>query len=137
MGDNGIRADGTVVTDVHRSQHLGPRADGDPVPEGGVALAVLKGGSTKGDALIERDVIADDGGLADHHADAMVDKKAVTNGRRWVDVNVREHSRNCLHYSSYQAKVMIPQPVGDSVAPDSVEAGVRQDDFERGASSGI
>ena len=137
MHDHAARADLGVVADPDRAEHARSRAHHDVVAERGVALAVLKGGSTKGDALVERDVIANDGGLADHHADAMVDKKAVTNGRRWVDVNVREHSRNCLHYSSYQAKVMIPQPVGDSVAPDSVEAGVRQDDFERGASSRI
>ena len=38
MGDNGIGADGTVVADAQRPEHLRARSDGDTVADGGVTL---------------------------------------------------------------------------------------------------
>ena len=41
-----------------------------------MALAAMERGAAEGHALIERHVVADLGGLADHHAHAVVDEQA-------------------------------------------------------------
>ena len=53
-----------------------PAANHHVVEQRRMALAVLLAGSAERHALVERDVVADDGGLANHHAHAVIDKQA-------------------------------------------------------------
>ena len=77
-----------------------PGADDHAVLERGMALLAPRRGSSEGDALVEVAVLADDGGLADDDAHAMVDEAAPPDARRGVDldagdeaVQVREQAR--------------------------------------------
>src|SRR6202035_4660576 len=69
LDDNGIGADPAVVADFDRAE-----ADDHPVPDGGVALSCLCAGSPERDAVVDRNVVAHLGGLADHHTGRVVDE---------------------------------------------------------------
>ena len=60
----------------------------------GVPLAVLLAGAAERDALVERDVVADDRRLADDHAHAVVDEEALADGGAGVDLDAGEEARD-------------------------------------------
>ena len=75
VADNhAIGPDLRSVADRDRPEKLGAGADRHVVLDRGVALAGREAGAAKRHALIERDAVADAGGLADHDARAMVDE---------------------------------------------------------------
>ena len=55
---------------------LAPEPDDHVVAHGRMALAALEAGAAERHALVERHVVADLGGLADHHAGPVVDERA-------------------------------------------------------------
>ena len=64
-----------AVAHRDRAEQLGAGADRDVVAQGRVSLAALKAGAAQRDPLVERHPPADFGGLADHHAGAVVDEE--------------------------------------------------------------
>ena len=60
----------------HRSEHRRAAKDRHGIFDRRMALDPRRRRAAEGDALVERYVIADLGGFADHHAHAMVDEKA-------------------------------------------------------------
>ena len=87
-GDDGAFADGDGPQD------LGPDADDDVVPQGGVALGAAQAAGAlgvvdaQGDALVEGAVVPDLGRLADDHAHPVVDEEAL------ADLRLRGESRS-------------------------------------------
>ena len=63
---DGVGADAAVVADGDGSEDLGPGADDHPVADGRVALLVGQARAPEGHSLVDRHVVADHGGLADH-----------------------------------------------------------------------
>src|SRR5688572_3480028 len=61
-----------------RSKNLCTGADHHAIFQAGMALARRPRGAAECDAVIERDVIADLGGLANHDAGTMIDEEPVT-----------------------------------------------------------
>jgi hypothetical protein len=53
-----------------------------------MALALVPGGAAQGDAVVEGDVIADLGRLADHDAGPMIDEEAAADRAPGVDVDI-------------------------------------------------
>lgn len=129
--DLGVGADGDAAE--HRRTH----AHGHPVLDGGMTLTCLLTGAAERDALIEHDVIADDGGLADDDTAAVVYEEAAAylGGRMDLDAGgetreLREPTRETLH-------VMLPQPVLPAMVPYRMQAGIGQDDRGRRRARGI
>src|SRR5664280_1631511 len=60
--DPGVVADGDVT------EHLRACSEGDPVADGRVAFAAYEACSAEGDGVVDRDIVADLGRLADYHA---------------------------------------------------------------------
>ena len=55
-----------------------------------MALALAPAGAAERHAVIEGAVVADLGGLADHHAGAVVDEEAQPDGGPGVDVDLAQ-----------------------------------------------
>ena len=53
--------------------------------------------AAEGDALVERHVVADLGGLADHHAHAVIDEEAPTDLRARMDLDAGEEAAEVAH----------------------------------------
>src|SRR5216684_9189162 len=75
---DGVGANAAVMTDRDRAEHLGAGPDGHPVAHGRMSLAALQPVTAESDAMVERHVGADLGGLPDDHSGAMVDEQPRT-----------------------------------------------------------
>ena len=73
--DDRAGPDPRALADVDGADQLGVRADDDAIVEGRVALLVEPAGAAEGDALVEHDVVADLGRLADDDAHAVIDEQ--------------------------------------------------------------
>src|SRR6266581_9157542 len=67
-----VGADARAGADADRAEDLGPGADDDAVAQRRVALAGIPGGAAERHAVIEGDIVADLGGLADDDAGAVI-----------------------------------------------------------------
>src|SRR5262247_1497725 len=74
--DHRPRADAAAVADHERADDLGPRADHHVIAEGRMALLLLQARATERDALEQRHVLADLGGLPNDHAHSVIDEEA-------------------------------------------------------------
>ncbi len=124
----------------HRPQQLGAGADRDVVLEGRVALAAGEAGAAEGHPLVERHPVADLGGLADHHARAVVDEEVRADPGGGMDLDpghraarVGDHPRGEAERSLSQSawatrwasSACTPaQPERISSAPTSLRGGV-------------
>jgi hypothetical protein len=53
-----------------------------------MAFALVPGGAAERDAVVQRHVVADLGGLADHHSSAVVDEETPAQRRTGMDVDI-------------------------------------------------
>ena len=72
--------------------------------------------------MIHGDVVADDGGFADHYRGAVVDEEAVADLGAGVDFDEREDARDLREEAGEETEAEIPEPVIDAVEPEGVQA---------------
>jgi hypothetical protein len=65
--------------------------------------------------MIERAVITDFGGFPDHHAHAMIDKKALADFGTRVDFDTRQPAGKMREKTRQPFQAEAPQPVVDAV----------------------
>jgi len=94
---------------------------------------LFQAGAAQRDALVERDVVADLGGLADHHAHAVVDEDALADDRARVDLDAGEPARQVRDEAPQPLQAVHPAPVRGQVQPDGVQAWVAGDHLEAAA----
>src|SRR3546814_7188509 len=96
VGSSDLGADARARVDGDGAEDLRPRNDDDVIGEGRMALAAdtVRGvGAAERDALIDRDIIADLGGLADHDAETMIDEEVPADLRARMDVDRGDRKR--------------------------------------------
>ena len=86
------RPDLHVVPNFDRAKNLSANADYDVVADRRVPFAPLLARAPQGYALIERNAIADLGGLADYDAHPMVDKESFADRGSGVDFDARKEA---------------------------------------------
>src|SRR5699024_10856513 len=93
------------------------------VAERGVTLGLLERDTAQRDPVVEHAVVADLGGLADHHAHAVVDEEPATDTGAGVDLDPSEESRELTEYARHDPSrpAAGPYAVGQAVEPDRVE----------------
>src|SRR5439155_16742387 len=114
-----IGADARAFADLDRPKHLRARSDHDPVAQRRMpfpAHARRRIGAAQGDVLIDRDVVADLRCLTDY-AEAVIEKEAPADLRRWMDVDGRQKTREMIHQARDEIELTFPQPVRDPVQP--------------------
>ena len=72
---------------------------------------------------------ADDGGLTDHHARAVVDEERRADGRAWIDVDSRNGMGVFAHDARNEGNLRRVQFMGDAMDADRLEARIRQDNL--------
>ena len=88
-----IGADPRIVADRDRTQDLGARPHHHARFQRGMALALVPRSAAQRDAVIERAIVADFGGLAHHHAHAVIDEHAAADGGAGVDFDAGQPAR--------------------------------------------
>ena len=122
--DDGAGSDAHVVADGDVPEDGCVASDDDVVADRGVPLALVERHASEGDALVDADVFAYLGGLADDHADGMVDEEPLADLRRGVDVASSKVDRPEVQLPGLVELPCLPQLVGLPVEADRVEAGV-------------
>ena len=79
-----------MSADINGAQHLRARADDRTIVHGGMALDVVKRGSTQCYLVIQGHIITDFRGFSNHYALAMVDEKAAANACGGMNLNAGE-----------------------------------------------
>ena len=96
-----------IVPYLKGSQHLGSGTDHYIVSDGRMTLSVFLTRTPQGYTLVQSDIISNNGGLADNHSVAMIDKKTFSN--LCTRVNFDSRLPGCfLRYPSGQ-KIMLFQ----------------------------
>ena len=85
----------------------------------------------------QRDVVAEHGGFAHHHAGAVVNHNAVAEAGGGVDVDTKHFGGAVLQEIGQCAAALLPQPVVDAVRLDGVKAFVIQQRQRIRIASGI
>src|SRR5258706_10984779 len=75
------------------SQYLSARPDNDIISECGMTFPPFLTSSSQGHTLVERDIVTNDSGLADHHSHPMVDEKTFSNLSAWMNLNTGKPPR--------------------------------------------
>ena len=102
-----------------------------------MALAAVLAGHAKGDALVDEAVVADDGGLANDDAHAVVNHEPAADLGRRVDFHPIALARVSGDEGGQRVGAVLPEPVGAAVGPDGVHAGVPEDDVCRRVHGGV
>ncbi len=137
VGDPDVAADDGVVADGDASEDGGVGVDGDEVLDDGVAGhvehvalgIVLEALGTEGDALVEGHVGADDAGLADDDARAVVDGEVLADGGTGVDVDAGLGVGLLGDDARYDGHLQLVQGVCQSVVGHGVDDGIAVDDL--------
>src|SRR3989338_1499065 len=135
--DDGVGPDHRVAADGDVPQHFGAGADDDVVADRRVALAALLAGAAQRHPLEEGDVVADDGGLADHDPHPVVDEEAPADHRRGVDLYTGEPPRRRHEEPRQDGYAQPVEPMREAVDDERVEPGIGQQDFDQIAGCGV
>src|SRR6267154_1681370 len=101
-------------------------------------LAGVPRGPTKGDAVVERAVVADLGGLTDHDSHAVIDEYPATDGSPRMDLDTRQPASPVRQPASQPTGTHFPQGVGHRAMPDEgVQARIAGQDLPGGAGGRI
>src|SRR5260370_17201552 len=83
-----------------------------------MALADFLAGPPERHPLVERDIVTDDGGLADHHPQTMIDEQTSPDLRPGMDFNSGKQARHLRQPARGQKEALVPQPVIDALEPN-------------------
>ena len=137
LDDNRVAADFDVVADANVAEHLGARAHGDVVAQGGVALAGFVAGAAKRDALVEHAVVAHDGGFADDDAHGVVDKEMLADLCSGMNLDPGDVAGDLREHTGERAMTVLPQPVFGHVVPLGVQARIGKEDDQTVLRGGV
>lgn len=137
LDDNRVTADLDVVADANVAEHLGARAHGDVVAQGGVALASFVAGAAERNALVEHAVVAHDGGFADDDAHGVVDKEVLADLCGGMNLDAGDVAGDLREHAGERSMAVFPEPMLGYVVPLGVKTGVRKKDDQTVLRGGI
>src|SRR5690349_24994792 len=123
---HGTRANTAVLADHNVAENFRSSSNDHAIFDGGMPFPVLFSRATESHALIEGHIVADDAGLANHDAHAVIDEEAAANLRGGMNFNSGEQARDLRKPAPEEKETVVPQPMIDAVEPDRVQAGVAE-----------
>lgn len=137
LGDHRVGTNAGVMADGDGTENLGAGADQHAISKSRMALAGIPGDPAEGHTVIKGHIVADLGGLADHHATAMIDEEAPANGGAGMDVDLADEPRQKAQQPGQIAPAPAPQSMGQAMDQQGMDAGIGGEHLEMGAGSGI
>ena len=129
---HGARGDPRSVPDLEGTEHLCARADQDVISDRGMAFPGVLTGAAEGHALIDRAVVADFRGLADHDGGAVVDHHAFADLGGGVDLDPGDEARSLADRPRRERMPLLVQGVRRPMEEQGVHTGVEQQHFRVG-----
>jgi hypothetical protein len=93
-------------------------------------LAAGQRGATQGHALVQGAVVANLGGLANHHAHPVIDEHPSTDASPGMNFNAGQNTPEMRHEPAGEQPAVIPKPVGDTVIEQRVKPRITQHDLK-------
>src|SRR5271156_2733743 len=93
---HGAGGDAGAMADLDIAENFGARPDQYAMADLGMAVLILLAGAAEGDAVQDRDVILDDGGLAADEAGGVVEEDAAADSGRRIDIGLEHRRRTAL-----------------------------------------
>ena len=114
---------------------MGPRifapcADNNIVADRGMSLYFLPRCSTQRNAVVESDIIADFGRLANDNTHAVVNKEPFADLRSGVYLNTGQKPAHVRSKSPYKKHLMLPEPMPQPVKQNRVKTRITEQDLK-------
>src|SRR5262249_50217387 len=114
--DERLRADARAVADPKRTKDLRVRTDDDAVSQRRVPLCTSRPrGSAERYALIECNIIANLGGLADHYTHPMIDEHALADVRSRMNLDAGQDPPHMGYEAAGEEPAVPPQPMSKAM----------------------
>ena len=97
----------------------------------------IERGTAQRDALIDRAIVPNLGGLSDHYPHAMINKDTPSDLGARVNLNSGRPARELRHESSQPTQIRLPETMRQPVQRQSVHAGIARQDLQFASGSGI
>src|SRR5207302_11251129 len=127
---HGSRANPAVLADGDIAEQFGARTYRHVVANRRMTFTFLLASPAERYSLIDGDIGADNGGLADHNPHAVINKKPMSNECAGMDFDSGKEPHHLRVQSGKESHVVSPQPMGETVAPQSVQPRVAEEDLE-------
>src|SRR5579885_1608117 len=97
-----------------------------------MALLFFEARAAQGYALVDEDIISDLGRFTHHDSHPVIDEQPAADLCARMNLYAGQKARQMADQSGDELEMMVPEPVRDSMEPDSVQSRVGQDDLEAG-----
>ncbi len=127
-GHDGVRADPRAFADLDRPKHLRAGSNHNAVAQRGMPLsadALSWVRAAKSNALIDGDLVADLGGLADD-AEAVIEEEVPSDLGPWMNVDPGQEPREMVYQARDEIEMPFPEPVREPVHPERKHAGIEE-----------
>src|SRR5437879_13259099 len=104
-------AHAAMTANCHRSQYRRAAEDRHRILDRRVAFDRLRRGAAERNSLVERHVIANLARLADHHAHAVIDKKAPADFRSGMNLYPGENAAYMTNETREWGEIPLPEPM--------------------------
>ena len=136
FGDEGAARDNGIASHHgFAAEHARIRVNGHVVLDGGMALHACellprsRGKRAEGNALVDLDVVADDGRFADDHAGGVIDEEVLADGGSRVDVDAGAAMGVLGHDAGNERHILRVELMVDAIHEDGEETRVGEDDL--------
>ena len=120
--DDAACADFRALADLDVAEDFCPGSDEHAAPDFGVTVALVLAGASECDRMEDGDVVLDYGGFSCDEAGGVVEEDAAAELRGWMDVDREDLGDEALQVAGELLAVVIPEPVGDTMAGDGLKA---------------
>ena len=128
--DKKKKNDSRTVADIDGSEYLGAGANDHVATKRRMTLALLPAGAAQGYAMVEGAVVADDRGLTDDNAHAVIDEETPTNVGTGMDLDTGEQACDVRQHPRRPLVTPQPQPVRETMRDHRVQTRVGGHDLE-------
>jgi hypothetical protein len=95
-----------------------------------MALPALLTCSSQRHILVNQNVVADLGGLPDHHSHAVIDEETLADPSARMNVDSCHEPAELIYHPGSQPQVPLVQPMGKTVQKNCVKSGVTEHNLE-------
>ena len=127
---DGARTNLDMVSDRNRAEDFRACANRDMIADRGMAFSGIFTGTAKRHALVERDIVTDNRGFADHDTAAVVDEKAMPDLGAGVDFDAGFPSCALREQARIEKVSVLIGFMGAAVTEYRLEARIAEQDFE-------
>jgi hypothetical protein len=121
-GHDRSASDFGLFSDCDRAKDFRAYSNDHAVPERWMSLAFLFSSAAESHALVQRHIVADDCGFADHDAHAMIDENALADRCSRMNFDPCQESGKVGNQPTEQRKISSIEPMGNAMKCDGMQA---------------